>query len=379
MEEVFVLGYTAVVLVGGVGSRLRPLTLTRPKPLIPFAGKPLVEHIIAWLRNHGYTRFILTAKYLGEMIKKYYEGVNDVLVRVVNSKDTADAVRLVSDLIGSEDILISMGDVVCNADFKSFMEFHKSHGGTASIALKEVDNPLHYGVVIVDEDNRIKHFVEKPASIELYVLSLAFSRGIKFGKINLVNTGFYIVSPRVIDIIRKYPSLMDWGKHVFPYLIEQGYKVYGWIMGRYAYWEDLGRISNYVKALHDLLDGKIKGYKPAGREVSKGIYVGENAEILGTINPPVYIGDNVFIDKDAVVGPYVSIEKGTRIEGKTRISYSIIWEKTIVMKSSIIGSILMDNVVVNEESKITSSIIGSNNVISSNIRLSEEIINPVAK
>ncbi len=373
------MGYTAVVLVGGVGSRLRPLTLTRPKPLIPLAGKPLVEHIISWLRSHGYTRFILTAKYLGEMIKKYYEGVNDVIVRVVDSKDTADAVRLVSDLIGSEDILISMGDVVCNADFRSFMEFHKSHDGIASIALKEVDNPLHYGVVIVDEDNRIKHFVEKPASMELYVLSLAFSRGIKFGKTNLVNTGFYIVSPEVINIIKKYPSLMDWGKHVYPYLIEQGYKVYGWIMDPYAYWEDLGRISNYVKALHDLLDGKIKGYKPAGREVSKGIFVGENAEIQGTINPPVYIGDDVFIDKDAVIGPYVSIEKGTRIEGKTKISYSIIWEKTIVRKSSIIGSILMDNVAVNEESKITSSIIGSNNVVSPNTRLSEEIINPLIK
>ncbi len=371
------MGYTAIVLVGGIGSRLRPLTLTRPKPLIPLAGKPLVDRIIEWLRKHGYTRFILPAKYLGHMIEDYYQGVKDVIVKITDSKDTADAVRLVSDILGDEDnILISMGDVVCNADFNAFMKYHLERGGIASIALKEVDNPLHYGVVIIDENGRIKHFVEKPASIELYVISLAFSRVSSRFSSNLVNTGFYIISNDVLKIIHEYPSLMDWGKHVFPYLIEQGYNVYGWIMSPYTYWEDLGRPENYVKVVYDVLEGKVDGYYPLGKMIRKGVYIGENTVVEGKIIPPVYIGPNSFIDEKSVVGPYVSIEKGSEVRN-SRLSYSILWEHVVVHNSEIMESILMDNVIINSGCKILSSIIGSNVNVPSNTMVYGKIIEPV--
>ncbi|MCD6301257.1 MAG: NDP-sugar synthase [Staphylothermus sp.] len=371
------MGYTAVVLVGGVGSRLRPLTLTRPKPLIPLVGKPLVDRIIEWLRGHGYTRFILPAKYLGRMIEDYYRGVNDVIVKVVDSKDTADAVRLVSDLIGSEDnILISMGDVICNADFNAFMKYHLERGGIASIALKEVDNPLHYGVVIIDENSRIKHFVEKPASIELYVISLAFSRVSSRFSSNLVNTGFYIVNNEVLKIIREYPSLMDWGKHVFPYLVEQGFDVYGWIMPPYTYWEDLGRPENYVKAVYDVLDGKVSGYYPLGKMIRKGVYIGNNAVVEGKIIPPVYIGPDSFVDDRSVVGPYISIEEGCEIRN-SRLSYSILWEHVVVHNSEIMESVIMNNVTINSGCKVLSSIIGANVNVPSSTMVYGKIIEPV--
>lgn len=365
----------AIVLAGGVGSRLRPLTLVKPKPLIPLAGKPLIEYIISWLKFHGFSRFIIVAKYLGEMIRNYYSNRRDVIVKVVDSKDTADAVRLVKDEISSDDFLVSMGDVVCNSDFYSFYKYHVKNDGIATIALKEVDNPLQYGVIYVDEHSRVKHFVEKPASIELYVLSLAFSRGFSSYRSNLVNTGFYMVNRIVLDIITKYPSLMDWGKHVFPYLVEQGYTVYGWIMSDNVYWEDLGRIDNYIKALRDLLSGKITGFKPAGNEVEHKVYIDEGADVRGKIVPPVYIGRNVFISEKSIVGPYASIEENTVIDGESHISHTIIWENSKLYNSIVYDSIIMNSVHI-KDSKIFSSIIGSNNVIHIHGVIEKEIIKP---
>ncbi|ABN69234.1 Nucleotidyl transferase [Staphylothermus marinus F1] len=365
----------AVILAGGIGSRLRPLTLVKPKPMIPLAGKPLIEHIIYWLKHHGFSRFIVVGKYLGEVIRDYFSGRRDVIVRIVDSKDTADAVRLVRDDILSNDILISMGDVICNADFYSFYKYHVENDGIATIALKEVDNPLQYGVVFIDEHQRIRHFVEKPASMELYVLSIAFLKSYRSFRSNLVNTGFYMINKYVLEIISKYPSLMDWGKHVFPYLVEQGYKVYGWIMDNNVYWEDLGRINNYVKALRDLLSGKIPGFKPAGREVRDKVYIDEGADVRGKIIPPVYIGRNVFIDEKSIIGPYVSIEENSIISGESNISYTIVWENTKIEHSKVYNSIIMNSVHI-VDSKISSSIIGSYNFVRKNVLVEKEIFEP---
>ncbi len=368
------MGYTAVVLVGGVGTRLRPLTLTRPKPLIPLAGRLVVDRIIDWLGSHGFTRFILPARYLGHMIAEHYKGRSDVIVRVVDSRDTADAVRLVSDLLGKEDFMVAMGDVVCNANFDEFMESHMVKRGAATIALKPVDNPLHYGVIIIDESGRVRHFVEKPASLELYIMSLAFTAPSP-GTMNLVNTGFYAVSREVLDLILDNPSLMDWGKHVFPYLLEEGYPVYGWVMPPETYWEDLGRPENYVKAVYDVLGERVPGYYPAGRPTGRGVYVGEGAVVDAHIIPPVFIGSNSRVDDKSVIGPYVSIEENSIVRN-SRISHAIIWEASSISGAEITDSIIMDHVVIGHGTKVVSSIIGSNNSLGTGSIIYKQTISP---
>ncbi len=375
------MGYTTVILAGGLGTRLRPLTLVRPKPLIPLAGKTIIEHIIEWLRNKNYTRFIVVGKYLGGMLAEYLRRYSFIETYIVESKDTADAVRLVGDKIREDNILVSMGDVICNADFNKFMEYHVENNGIASIALKEVDNPLHYGLIILGRNNIIKLLVEKPASIELYVLSLAFSSGEKISKYaraaNLVNTGFYAISRKVIDILVENPALMDWARHVFPYLIESGYKVYGWIMNRTAYWEDLGRINNYKKTLWDLLDKNIPGYTPKTKEVSPKTYIGKNSIVEGKIIPPVYIGENVVVEEDTIIGPYASLEDNVVVQKGVRVKYSIIWDNVEIGRESIVyDTIIMDNVVIRDNVTISSSIVGSKNIIGSNTSFLNKIIDP---
>ncbi len=373
------LGVEVVIVAGGVGSRLRPLTLSRPKPLVPLAGKTLLEHIIEWFRANGFNDILVTAKYLGSMIKEYFSSYSRVKVLVVDSKDTADAVRLVSDQVSSELLFISMSDVLCNACFREFLEFHRRHGGEASIALKEVDNPLHYGLVFIDREYRVKLFIEKPASIELYALSLSHSLGRirNIYSTNLVNTGFYIINQTVLDILRKKPSLLDWGRHVFPYLVETGYRVYGWVMDKQSYWMDLGRIENYKQALWDLLSGSIKGYSPRYKAIEPRLYASPNSSIEGRVVPPVYIGDNVVIREGATIGPFVSIEDNCVIGRNTSLSYTIVWENTVIEnKSSLHNTIVMDNVVIGGNCRIKDSIIASHNKIPANTTLLYKTLKP---
>lgn len=358
----------AIILAGGKGTRLRPLTYLKPKPLIPIAGKPIIDYIIEWLRVNDFKKFIVLAKYLGKQIKDHFINMGDVIVEILDSKDTADAVRLISDQIKTENFLVSMGDVLCNAQFNAFYEEHKRMGGIATIALKEVDNPLHYGLVFIDSKRRIRLFVEKPLSIEIYALSMTHAR--VFGESiysNYVNTGFYMIGYELLNILHENPALMDWGKHVFPYLLENGYDVYSWIMPHNTYWEDIGRIENYKKATWDILNGAIRGFKPDGKQVKPGIYIKENTDIKGDIIPPVSIGSDTIIDEGATIGPYVSIGDGVHIGRNAKVSYSIIWESTHISgNTNIYDTIIMDHVLIGNNTKIISSIIGSYNNVGSN-------------
>ncbi len=362
------MGRVAVVLAGGKGTRLRPLTYVLPKPLIPVAGRPIIDYIIEWLRGNGFTDIIVVAKYLGEKIVEYYRG-RDVDVRLLDSKDTADAVRLVSNDIASEHFLVSMGDVLCNADFDSFYRTHLESGGIGTIALKEVDNPLHYGLVFIDSRRRIRLFVEKPMSIEIYALSMAHVR--VFGEsiyTNYVNTGFYMFSSRILDVLRDNPALLDWGKHVFPYLLENSYELYAWIMDRRAYWEDVGRINNYKKATWDILRGLVKGFRPPGKQVMEGVYLGEDTEVDGELIPPVYVGRDSRVEEGASIGPYAVLGDGCIVKSGSSFSYSIAWDSVVIGRDAYIyDTILMDHVVVGDNIKISSSVIGSFNTVKEDI------------
>lgn len=365
----------AVVLAGGKGTRLRPLTDVVPKPLIPIAGRTIIDYIIEWLKLNGFTKFIVVAKYLGEQIIDHFKHSSEVRAELLDSKDTADAVRLVAGEISEEHFLVSMGDVLCNADFNALYEYHVRRGDVATIALKEVDNPLPYGLILIDGDSRITLFTEKPKSIELLILNTAHLKlRSKSLYSNLVNAGFYMFNWDILRVLEENNGLMDFGRHVFPYLLEEGYRVNGWIMGE-AYWEDVGRVESLKKATWDLLDGSIAGYRPLGEEYSPGVYVGRRARIDGTVIPPAYIGEEAVVEYGAVVGPYVSLEKGSIVKAGARVSYSILWRNSLVGEGSAIhDSIIMNDAAVLRGVKVVHSIVGSFNIASAN--LSEAVIEP---
>lgn len=366
--------FEAVVLAGGLGTRLAPLTLVLPKPMIPLGGKPMIEYVFERLRNSGAKRIHVAARYLGHVIAEYYGGeTGDVVVHLLDSKDTADAVRLIGPHMERDDFIVTMGDVVSNVDFAELYEFHKRFNPLATIALKEIDNPLQYGVVHVNEDGNIAVFLEKPRTMEIYMLSLAQYK--LWGSVayrNLINTGFYVFSPEIIEILEEYTSLMDFGRHVFPYLLENHYSMKGFILGENTYWNDVGRVETYFETAWDLLSGKIAGVAPSGRELSQGVYANDQVSIDGEVIPPVYIGRRAEIAEEAKIGPYADVEEEVFIGERARIKYSILWHRTRIGSGALVeNSIIMNDVEVGENVKVVNSIVGTGN------RVSQDVINQV--
>ncbi len=350
----------AVILAGGKGTRLWPLTATKPKPLIPLCGKTLIDYIVEWLSRNNYTRFLVAAKYLGEQIVEHFRGRGEVEVYLLDSRDTADAVRLLSDRIRGRDFLVAMGDVVCNADFNEFWEAHVGGGHVATIMLREVDNPRPYGLVLVDEEGRIRLFIEKPDSLEMYVLSIAYSR--RLGRIaysNLVNAGFYMLNEKVLELLRENPALMDWGRHVFPYMLENNIPLHAWIAGPGSYWEDVGRPSSYLAAMRSILSGHVRGYKPPGEEREPRVYVKGEPLIEGRIVPPAYIGPGAVIENDAIIGPYACIEAGAVVKRGARVRNSAIWSRSVVGENTVVeDSVVAENTVIGDTAVVAGSVIG---------------------
>ncbi len=387
---------TAVVLAGGKGTRLRPLTLTMPKPLVPIGNVPILDHILTLLRINGLKKVVIAVNYLGEMIRRHiiekYDSYGmEIIIPRITPLDTADAVRKCRDFIDG-DFLVVMGDVLTNMNLREFAEFHEKKGGIATIALIEVQSLLDFGAVIMGSENKIMHFIEKPSTPEIYLVSLAYTRipgNLTKLYSNLANTGFYALSYRILDILDENPYLMDWGRHVFPWLLENNYTIYGWDAGD-TYWADVGRPRNYLTANFDLLEGKVKPLMPKGNNTMPGVYIGNNVEIStrASIRPPVALGDNVKIGENSSIGPYTvlgdnvsvgsnaTVERSvimnnTKIEDNVKVTYSVLAKNILVMQNAVIKgfSVIGEGVVVKSNHTVQ-----PNTVLEPELRLVEKVI-----
>ena len=370
----------AVVLAGGLGTRLMPLTAHKPKPLVPIANRPILDYAMDLLLNSGVEEAILVVKYLGDQIREHIkknprEGI-DIKIPDVTPLDTADAVRKVSTYI-QDDFVITMADILTNINLREFMQFHIEKKGIASITLEPVDTPLEYGVIILDSSNRINLFLEKPLPTELYVSSIGFAeREVAYLHSNLINTGMYAFSHEILDILDQQPSLMDFGKHVFPFLIEKNFEIYGYV-AKY-FWVDIGNPKVYLKANWDILRGEYQPY--SGNIFSSysqleigNVWVGEGVNIAPSahISPPVLIGNNVEIKDSTKIGPLTVIGDDCEIERNTVIENSVLWERVIVEEEAkVTKAIICNDSVVGERAKLDSfSIIGDHSKIGKEIRI----------
>ncbi|TMD10259.1 MAG: NDP-sugar synthase, partial [Chloroflexi bacterium] len=234
----------AVVMAGGEGSRLRPLTSMRPKPLVPVAGRPIMEHILLLLRKHHLREVVATVQYLGASIRNYFGDGSDSGVSLAYSVEdsplgTAGSVRLAEDQL-KETFLVISGDALTDIDLTAAVRFHRQRKSMATIVLKPVPNPLEYGVVVVDDDGAVQRFLEKPSWGEVFS--------------DLANTGIYILEPEVFDYF-KPGEVTDWSADVFPKLLKEAEPVFGWVAD--GYWEDVGSHASYLKANFDCLEGKV--------------------------------------------------------------------------------------------------------------------------
>ena len=178
----------AVVMAGGEGTRLRPLTSNQPKPMVPIVGKPCLEHVIELLSAHGFEQVVVTLAFLPQAVRGYFGDGSTLGVKIVYSVEetplgTAGSVRLASGRLRETTLVIS-GDALCDIDLTALMDFHREKGAAVTIGLKSVENPLEFGIVVTNEDGRVERFLEKPSWGEVFS--------------DTINTGIYVLEPEVL-------------------------------------------------------------------------------------------------------------------------------------------------------------------------------------
>ena len=319
----------AVVMAGGEGTRLRPLTSNQPKPMVPVVGKPCMEHILELLREHGMSEVIVTVAFLPQAIRSYFGQGESLGMQIGYSVEesplgTAGSVRLAARQL-DETFLVISGDALCDVDLSKLVAFHKEKGAAVTIGLKSVDNPLEFGIVVTDEDGRIERFLEKPSWGQVFS--------------DTINTGIYVLEPEVLKHVptdRPY----DFSKELFPYLLEMGRPMYGYVMD--GYWQDIGNLDQFRTANFDALDEKVRLNIP-GIRIRGNVWLGEGVEIgdLEQIEGPAYIGNYCRIAAGASVGSHSVLSNSVTLRERTRTTRSVIDASTHIGRSSLIeGAIL---------------------------------------
>lgn len=332
----------AVVMAGGEGSRLRPITANRPKPLVPVVNLPIMQHIVALLKRHDIHEIVATLHYLADEISSYFDDGSDFGVSMHYSIEdtplgTAGSVKQAEHLLRDDTFVIISGDAMTDCDLSKAIAFHKEKGSLATLVLYRVANPLEFGVVITDGDGHVTRFLEKPSWSEVFS--------------DTVNTGIYILEPEIFDLMepgRQY----DWSQDIFPELLRQGKPIYGYVMGEY--WCDVGNLTQYREAQEHLLTGQSTLDIP-GDDWGEGKWIGQHTVIEDgvEITPPVAIGRNCKIKSGAVIGPHTVIGDNCLVESGATISRSVVWENCYVGPNvSITSAILGAKCAVKRDSVI---------------------------
>lgn len=347
----------AVVMAGGEGSRLRPLTISRPKPMVQVVDRPCIEHILLLLKRHGITDVIVTLQYLAEQIEDYFGDGSALGMNITYSIEesplgTAGSVGLARDQL-TDTFLVISGDALTDFNLEEILRYHQEKRSEATLTLYSVPNPLEYGVVIVNEDGRIRQFLEKPSWGEVFS--------------DTVNTGIYVLEPSIFDYVPTDRSV-DFSSEVFPKMLAEGRSIYGYVAK--GYWCDVGSIAEYHRATGDLLSGRVN-LEPLGIEHPDrpGVYLeNEDVEIApdAILNGPIYLGESCQIKSGAVVyGPSV-IRAGSVIDVGAQIDRSIIWRGTYVgERAEVRGAIVCKQVTLKPKAMIfEGAVIGDNTVVS---------------
>jgi mannose-1-phosphate guanylyltransferase / phosphomannomutase len=324
----------AVIMAGGQGTRLRPLTSDQPKPMIPIVNLPCMEHIVELLKRHGFTDIAVTLQFMPDEIRDYFGDGSDWGVNMRYSIEdapagTAGSVKMAEQQLGleGERLLIISGDALTDADLTRLVEFHEEKGSEATMVLKSVENPLDFGIVITEEDGRISRFLEKPAWGQVFS--------------DTVNTGIYLLEPSVMEEIPDpEEGEYDFSKELFPKLLDAGRPLYGYVTD--DYWEDIGTLEQFASAQRDVLDGRVKGVRPPGTRLRENIYVGRRAQVDDDeLEGPVVIGENVRVDEGASISPYTVIADNVVVSAGARVERSVVAEGTYIGE----GAELVDTLV----------------------------------
>ena len=330
-------------MAGGEGTRLRPLTSNQPKPMVPIVGKPCMEHILDLLRRHGMNEVVVTLAFMPQAIRTYFGDGTALEMDVDYSVEeqpmgTAGSVRLARERL-DETFLVISGDALCDVDLTELVAAHREKGAAVTIGLKSVDNPLEFGIVVIDEDGRVERFLEKPSWGQVFS--------------DTINTGIYVLEP---EVLRHVPGdrPYDFSKELFPLLLEMGRPIYGHVLD--GYWQDIGNLEQFRQANFDALDGAVQLEIP-GLRLRGNVWVSEEVdinEVAGVVGPG-FIGANCRIADGASIGEHAVLSRGVIVREGARVTRSVIDAGTYLGRSSVVegaiigrGCDLRDHVRVHE-------------------------------
>lgn len=340
----------ALIMAAGLGTRLEPLTLAVPKPMVPIVGKPTMQHNLELLRKHGIRSAIVNIHYHPEQVVNFFAAGDDFGVDLAYSYEekllgTAGGVLRMAREVDQidETFVVLSSDALTDIDLRKLVAFHKKKGALATLALAPMEETESFGVVTMDADQRITAFYEKPKTGE--------------APSDLVNTGIYVFEPEILEMIPQ-DRFYDFGKELFPRLAKEGAPIFGYRM--IEYWSDVGNLKTYVRTNYDAMQGRVRILIP-GRKASANVWIGHNCEIDPSVKFEgcVIVGDKCEIRKgahikDTVLGNMSVVSHNARLEG------SIIWSDTFIsqnakVKGSVIGSWCRvgEGVVIEEDTVIS--------------------------
>jgi len=336
----------AVILAGGEGTRLRPLTSNQPKPMLPLVNRPMMEHIVRLLAQHGFDDIVVTVAFLANHIRNYFGDGSEFGVRMRYATEdsplgTAGSVRNAADELDDTFLVIS-GDVLTDIDLGAFVKAHRDSGAFASIALKRVENPLEFGIVITRPDGMIERFLEKPTWGQVFS--------------DTINTGIYVLEPSVFDLIPE-GEVVDFSGDVFPAALAQGRPLLGEVVE--GYWEDVGTLEAYLSSHADVLDGRVR-VDIDGFQLGPGVWLGEGADVDpdAKIEGPVVIGDNS------------RVEAGAHLR-----QYTVLGSDVVVKQHAFLErAVCHDHVYVGPFVRIRGSVIGRSSDLRSHARTEEGVV-----
>jgi mannose-1-phosphate guanylyltransferase/phosphomannomutase len=334
----------AVVMAGGEGTRLRPMTANQPKPLLPVVNRPIMEHVLRLLRKHGFTDTVVTVQFLASLIRNYFGDGDELGMHLRYATEekplgTAGSVKNAEDELRDGTFLVISGDALTDIDLTDMARFHRDNQSLVTVALKRVQNPLEFGIVITGDDGRIDRFLEKPTWGQVFS--------------DTVNTGIYMMEPEIFDHVAAGEPV-DWSQEVFPKLLQLGAPVYGYIAD--AYWEDVGTLESLLQVHADVLNRQVD-IEIDGFEMMPGVWVSEGADVdpEAILKGPLFIGD------------YAKVDGGAELR-----EYTVLGSNVVVKSAAFLHrAVVHDNVFIGPQTNLRGCIIGKNTDIMRGARIEE--------
>jgi len=332
----------AIIIAGGFGTRLRPLTYNTPKLIVPVVNRPFVLHQIEHLIRHGVDEVILNLHYLSEEIKKLLGNGKKFGIKIYYSIEetplgTAGAVKNAQEFFGTEPMLVFNGDVLCDVNISHVVNFHNEKNADVTLTLTEVDDPTSFGLVITDENGRVKRFVEKPSWEQV--------------SCRTINAGLYVIDPKIFDGVPEGKPY-SFERQLYPSLLERGAAIFGYLSR--GYWIDIGNPQKYKEAHQAILRGEIE-VKIDGTKGKDNFWLGKTSKVHPTVSflGPAIIGKRVRIKEKTEIVDSVVMADDVKVGKMCILDRAIIWSGThlgdrVRLSDCIIGSncVIEDDVVI---------------------------------